>query len=308
MPAWLNYNNPLVRDLAWTIGSPPLLTANPEALLRNKHQIQTPAFCYWPETSWFETQLNDYIPILKKLDKNPDQLQESLARRKSPRLGIYFEALLTYWLSTNNRYTLLHHNLPIREKNQTNGAEITVGEFDFIVYDQHTQKTLHWEVAIKYYLGFGDVEQPWQWFGPNKKDRLDLKLKHLLNKQIQLSAHPTSKKQLHSLGIHIDETWVILKGYLFYPWHSHKNYPVFLSSSHLKGHWQQAIFFEKYEDTTQWKKLDRKHWLCPRGNWNLHQNVNNSSYTRPKYNAEYYFNVKNKMENQRRFIVPENWL
>ncbi len=311
MSVWLNYKNPLVRDLAWAIGSPALITSNPQHLLQNHlaGDAQTPAAScnYWPEPSWFETQLQAYLPALDQLERNPEPLAAILKALKSPRLGIYFEALLTYWLATSERYLLLQRNLPIRAINSASGHQTTIGEFDFIVLDKLTNKTLHWEVAIKYYLGLGNIEYPWQWFGPNKKDRLDLKLKHLLHKQTKLSNHPASKKTLDNLGIQIDETWVILKGYLFYPFNSPTQRPAFLSQSHLRGDWQKASEFERCEEVQQWKKLDRKQWLCEHENIFLNTAVNNCSYTSPTHSSEYYTNINNKTTSQRRFIVPDLW-
>ena len=164
MSYWLKYKQPAVRDLAWAIGSPALIKPEAQAFLLEALQIQAePASEHsitWPKSSWFKNQLEEFSPILDELDKNPTPLLEALKNRKSPRLGIYFETLLIYWLTRQERFKLLHHNLPIREHTLTAGHEITLGEFDIIVLDTSTGKTLHWEVAIKFIWAWETLISP----------------------------------------------------------------------------------------------------------------------------------------------------
>lgn len=320
MSSWLQYNQPAVRDLAWAIGSPPLIKPEAQSLLLESLQIEaqptSEQSIIWPEFSWFKNQLKEFSPILDELDKNPAPLLEALKNRRSPRLGIYFESLLIYWLNKQQRFNLLHHNLPVREQVPATGHQITLGEFDLIVFDNLTSKTLHWEVAIKYYLGLGSPDQPANWIGPNKKDRLDLKLKHLINKQTRLSQHPGSKSTLNKLKINIDETWVILKGYLFYPERFFQNslpqtrpiIPKFSASDHLKGIWQKASTFEELQNQSEWIKLDREQWLCPLKEPISPHLLKNKRYQAPENTAEYYAKNKKNSEIQRLFVIPDSWL
>jgi len=77
------------------------------------------------------------------------------------------------------------------------------------------------------------------WHGPGRKDRLDLKVDHLLSKQLLLSTHPVAKAALDRRGIVIDDRAVILKGRLFYPWRQRGPdfYPLSANPSHLGGSW-----------------------------------------------------------------------
>lgn len=71
----------------------------------------------------------------------------------------------------------------IEEEIQLNHAGRTVGAIDFLASTAPGIADEHWEVAIKFYL----LHQG-HWFGPNAKDRLDLKLNRMLTHQLALSA------------------------------------------------------------------------------------------------------------------------
>jgi len=216
--AELNYRNPLVRDLAWALSSPPLLQ-------RADPQLR------WLENGWFREISLRYAGALKQLERDPRPLQDMVDARKDRRLGSYFETLWKFWLNSNQRYRLLFANLPLRT------ASRTLGEFDFLVKDNKSGKTLHWEVAVKFYLGVADTSQPVNWLGPAQRDRLDIKTSRLLNHQSRLSHRPEAVQLFEQLGIEVDETWVILKGRLFYPAGIHADTPRGICPDHLKGFW-----------------------------------------------------------------------
>ncbi|CAM4015427.1 DUF1853 family protein [Vibrio neonatus] len=68
---------------------------------------------------------------------------------------------------------------------QLNDAGRTIGELDFILRQPHQNTAQHWEVAIKFYLLHQD-----KWYGPNARDRLDKKLRHMLTHQLQHTHMP----------------------------------------------------------------------------------------------------------------------
>jgi hypothetical protein len=190
-----------VRDLAWAVSSPPLMT-------------QLSHRCVWPESRWYQCLAEETLPWLIKLDADPAELDELLARQKDRRLGKYFETLWFYWLSHHKRYQVIDNNLQIIIDGET------LGEIDFIVFDRVTRQTSHWELAIKFYLGVGDTREMSNWHGPNLQDRLDIKVAHLLHRQSLISKDRRVAKWLKRSGITIDECMVVLKGRLYYPWHT----------------------------------------------------------------------------------------
>jgi hypothetical protein len=239
----MNYRDPLVRDLAWTLSSPPLLR-------RSDPHVR------WLEDNWFKDISRQYVEVLEQLDKDPRPLREAVEARKDRRLGSYFETLWRFWLNSNQRYRLLFANLPLYS------ASRTLGEFDFLVKDRKTGKTLHWEIAVKFYLGVADTSQPGNWLGPARRDRLDIKTNRLLNHQGRLSRHPQAVLLFEQLGIEVDETWLILKGRLFYPARVNAHRPRGTYPGHLRGFWIEQRSLSRLE-TSLWRPLERHQWLAP---------------------------------------------
>jgi len=239
----IHYKNPLVRDLAWALSSPPLLQ-------RSDPHVN------WLENGWFKQISGHYGDVLEQLDKDPRPLQEMVSAQKDRRLGGYFETLWHFWLSSNRRYRLLFANLPLRAGSRT------LGEFDFLVQDKVTGKTLHWEIAVKFYLGVADTSQPANWLGPAQRDRLDIKTNRLLNHQGRLSHCPEAVQRLEQLGIQVDETWLILKGRLFYPGGVNANTPHGAYPDHLRGFWIDQRSLSSLQASV-WLPLERNQWLAP---------------------------------------------
>ena len=105
----------------------------------------------------------------------------------------------------------MQRNLPIRE-----GGD-TLGELDFIIRDNLSGLNYHWEVAVKFYLGVADTHQCDNWHGPGKRDRLDIKLAHLRDRQSPICQRVQTQAVLREMAIDIAGCAVILKGRLFYP-------------------------------------------------------------------------------------------
>ena len=59
------FNNQSVRDLAWAISSPPLVT-------------NLSATCVWPGSEWFQQLYQESLPWLLTIDEHPAELEELL--------------------------------------------------------------------------------------------------------------------------------------------------------------------------------------------------------------------------------------
>lgn len=239
----LPYTRTEVRDLAWALCSPALLRRN-DANVR------------WPGATWFDSLCSHFHDTLVQLNAEPRTLCETLARRRDRRLGNYFETLWRYWLEHNPRYLLLYANLPVR------AGGTTLGEFDLLVHDRERGKTLHWELAVKFYLGVGDTSQPCNWWGPGRRDRLDIKTDRLLQHQSQLSRRSEARALISQQGLRIDETWVIMKGRLFYPRFGEYPPPRGANPQHLRGFWLPAQQLSML-GRRRWLILDRHQWFAP---------------------------------------------
>lgn len=222
-----------VRDLEWALQSPNLLEG-PSVVTEE----------------WCKETLEKHRESLLKLDENPEPLRQYLAKNcRSHRLGIYFEALISYWLSTVLKVDDLHQNTAIRQ----NG--VTLGEFDFLFKDPKTHLNRHWETAVKFYLYY---PQSRLYYGPNAKDRLDIKLSKIFDHQLKLSEHLEEEY----------ESKAFVKGTLFYP-HVNKwiswPAPAPIAATHTRGWWLRLSdkAFESFPKTSKWLPLERRQWLSP---------------------------------------------
>ena len=248
METKLPFRHPALRDLAWAIGSAPLLAPDDQ---------QT----RWLDKGWFQRRYEEYLPVLYELQRDPADLLQWLDVAGQRRLGSYFERLWMFWLKTNRRFRLLQANLPVRE------AGRTLGEFDLLVEDTHSGKQLHWELALKFYLGTGDTQQIENWWGPMKRDRLDLKFRHMQAHQCHLSHLPAAQRTLEQYAITVDGVWSIVKGRLFYP-RADVEYlqPGNVAAAHLAGWWQAASAFNDAatgKPALQYCLLEKHQWLAP---------------------------------------------
>lgn len=291
-----HYQHRCVADLAWAVSSPPLL------LLDGKE-------CEWFTDRWYRDQYRHIEARLRELDHDPIELKSLLAAQKDQRLGNYFETLWCFALQLNSRYQLIEHNLQVHD------GERTLGEMDFIVLDTETGRHAHWELAIKFYLGLGNTVSHDAWHGPGKKDRLDLKFDHLLNKQTLLSTHPVAKAQLEERGIFIDNRGVIFKGRLFYPFQQSGpgDYPCFANPSHLRSQWlTRRQFMHSYGAQARFVPLIRSGWMAEirtsracdvYSKGGLMRLVDSGQCRLPLYVVR----LEGGFEQERLFIVDNNW-
>lgn len=207
------YKNQEVRDLAWACFEEPLMNSRHLSgdgqTVTNCGLLLTPARRQW----------------LHEVDDDPSALIAHIAGIRSHRLGIYFEGLWHFFLAQDTQVDLVAHNLPVHDGGRT------IGEFDCIYYCHERRRHFHLELAVKYFLSNRTVTLPGQasrwdasrwdasrwleWWGPECQDRLDLKISHLMDRQIQLADKPPAQAILSQLGITDVAREVEIKGYLF---------------------------------------------------------------------------------------------
>ena len=289
-----NYRHAVVRDLAWAIASPPLM-------LSRKTE------CEWFDHAWYQQHYRDSSPWLQVLDQDPTPLLEAVAAQKDRRLGNYFETLWAYWLEAGSRYDLIARNLAIHD-----GGD-TLGELDFIIRDNLSGLNYHWEVAVKFYLGVADTRQLDNWHGPGKRDRLDIKLDHLRDRQSQICHLPQTQAVLREMAIDIAGCGVILKGRLFYP-HSDTDQrsPEGACQSHLRSHWYRlADFLASAQPADRFRPLLRAGWMSDHGLldtaasycWqDLLAAIQQGEYRLPLYLMRTRDGLSCRM-----FVVPDDW-
>lgn len=198
------YKNQAVRDLAWACFEPPLMNSGDLS-----SRGQTVSNCGLMITAAREQWL-------QAVDEDPSALIEHIHGIRSHRLGIYFEGLWHFFLEQDPLVDLVAHNLPVHHDGRT------IGEFDCIYYCHKRQRHFHLELAVKYFLSnrtvtdAGQAASQWrEWWGPECQDRLDLKVAHLMDRQIQLGDQPAAQALLLERGILDLDREVEIKGYLF---------------------------------------------------------------------------------------------
>jgi len=307
-----------VRDLAWVIKSPSLVS----------NQGDWPTIVAPDKNEWVDTWL-------LRLDNDPRPLLQHLAKEKSHFLGTYFESLWGFYLEAHPSFNLIAKNL------QVNGRQKTIGEFDFIIQDCISGDFIHQEIAIKFYLGFkkenshsfSDGEHIW--FGPQCRDRLDLKIDKLINTQTRLSKTEAGQCTLNSAcKQHTNEdnknlsqisSQIVLKGYLFYPENDTVIAPSYCNPKHLKGSWiTLTSLTNNIEAADAWCLLSKSNWMSrfqleygqtePYRNFYIHQTdlleavsekINKES--RPWMVAGLKQHTQGYLEEHRLFVVPDNW-
>ncbi|MBI6941135.1 DUF1853 family protein [Pseudomonas putida] len=235
---------PAVRDLAWALLSPPLLSAPP---CPQRHPLTGSAWADDPQ------RLVDW---LQALDSDDQPLRDWLAKITSRRLGLYYEGLWQFALGQAPGIELLAANLAIRSSART------LGELDILLRDR--DGTHHLELAIKLYLGptHASGSDPAQWLGPGCHDRLGSKLAHVAGHQLPMSSDAQSREALARVGVQQVQAHLWLAGYLFYPWPGYAAPPEGANPLHLRGRWVRRRDWS-IAAGERWQPLPRQAWLAP---------------------------------------------
>lgn len=231
---WQHYNNPYVRQLAFCIASPNIISSISSELCI-KHSFQLHDHEFW------KTQFFQYKTRLNELDHDPTELVLFISQLKSTRLGLHFEQFLLFWLRDNqyHDFQLIGHSLQQIEGNRT------LGELDFVILNRLTQQIEHWEVAIKFYLAESNLSLI-QWHGLNRSDTLAKKLQHFTQNQFQFYT-------IH--GQPIKKKYAVLKGQLYYPIDQYfSKTPYWINNLRRTGFWGHTIMSDLY-------RLTRQEWI-----------------------------------------------
>lgn len=279
------FSFPAVRDLAGVIASPSLIADRPDLI--------GDAEC--------ARMLEEAMPRLLELDRDPSPLLAWFdATGDSPLLGRYFEALVGYWI----RGVLGARRVEAGLKVLRGRAE--VGELDFVFEPAAARaqsgvpRLQHWEVSVKFYLCVGgrgetatgaggraggggsgaaregadggDPRRATAFLGTMTRDRLDLKMERVFERQLPRAHSVEGLETLRRAGFTAGNdgadrplSRALFKGALFYPaesdWRTHAHPPE-VSSAHLRG-WWSARLPESVGQDTRWVVLDRRRWLSP---------------------------------------------
>lgn len=295
---WSFLHDPHVRALAWLLDAPGLLDAHAP-------RWQACIATLGPAT-------NSDVVWLKELDARPHALHAAINTQPSARLGRYAEKLLTFYLQQTGR--LIAHNVQVR-----NGANDTVGEFDFLVRNESGNGAVHWEFATKFYL-LESVSAPAQidaFVGPNLADSLGAKMDKIMHRQLKLSVHPASARYL---TLPVTQALALVKGWLFYydaPSPPPLPHSLGVSQDHCRGFWCELPGLNLDDDAAQYLILSRLEWLAPARSAASHaltgeQMQKAVSTLLDQTHAPVMIAVCRQegdvvLEQRRGFVVPGNW-
>ena len=258
----------LLADLRWLLLSPPLLC---DSLFPG--QIQS-----------FSSDERESIEqwLLQLASREPPVCASDFEMQTYQRLGRYAEKLLWFFLlnfpnashpldatEDMKAYQLVAHNLAI---NSNVAGARTQGEIDFLLRDSQG-RPWHWELAVKFFVCepasvrvARDTVEAFEIIGPNRKDRLSLKIGKLFCRQLR-----------HIIPAPYGDTgWqpqAFAKGRIYYhldespPQHSlHLGKPL-LNPEHERGFWCLAnevhLLEAKFQGATLYP-LNRSEWLSPK--------------------------------------------
>ncbi len=244
----VSFTQPAVRHLHWAIFSPELAdTPNVPTL-----NIQlTPELNQW----------------LTKLDAEPSALMHFLSENDHQLLGSYFEVLWQFFLSHAPNWVLLGSGVQI-QSDCTNQQGVTLGELD-ILCGTVENPAIHLELAVKFFLlkpeCLGDKLN--HWIGPQTRDRLDLKLTKLSEKQFPFYFHHQTQQHLTQAELPTNAAQrLCLKGYLFRHI-SQSGKPVLpdaVNPNANLAHWCRANELASLKDLNQhWCIIEKSQWPGP---------------------------------------------
>ena len=227
---WEAYRRPFVRDLAYVLACPNVLTTWLDfAPHQTTHKVAIHSAAFWQQQ--FET----YKPRLKELDTTNayQSLTRYLLKRPSPnRLGFHFEGLLSFWLEDGFARKLHPYETLANNVQLYNGKQ-TTGELDLILYNHEDNLVEHWELAIKFFMGSAPFA-PINWVGINSNDNLQRKMTHMQTKQFRTVWVETKN---HG-QVKIDKRYGVIKGRFFLPMNiANFVYPHWLTLSFPMHEW-----------------------------------------------------------------------
>jgi hypothetical protein len=286
--------------------------ASPSMLVESP-QVVSNAVC--------QTILNNHSDWLLELDRHPGPLTAALQKQTSRRLGYYFEQLVAFWLQQRLAGDYFASHVRVFEQKRV------LGEFDFLFIPKGCGVLQHWETAVKFYLQFTHASGEVLWYGPNARDRLDIKLDRVFTHQLRLGDLPQGKALLQEKGFETVQAQTFFKGYLFYPVSSDWRHPHLLphrvAPDHLTGWWTTAnnLQLPARESSDRWIVLPRLEWLAPRVIYETRQSTLMDTHALQAFLGEHFRHSERSLllaqmardtnnhwrEKSRGFVVSADW-
>jgi hypothetical protein len=181
------------------------------------------------------------------------------------RLGHLVENIVSSLIKSSTNYKILYENIQLIEH------EITIGEIDFIVSNEHTKELSHIELAYKFYLYDPTISSKEinNWIGPNRNDSLKEKLEKIKNKQFPLLYHNAAKLKFNEIEIKAISQKLCFLVSLFIPYEYDKSFSN-IDPNAIKGYY---LNIEKWLD---FDHSENQYYLPQKKEWGIDPAENNT--------------------------------
>jgi len=174
-------------------------------------------------------------------------------------LGKRVEYFFEYYIKLALRYNIVNKNIQIIKDGNT------LGELDFILYDNFKKRFEHVELVYKYYLYDPSFENELdRYIGPNRNDTLVKKLNKLKDKQLPLIFDNNSKSYLNDVDIKNLKQTVCFKANIYLPLeYLGKNYSYF-HNCEIRGFYikREQFISQKAFSGFIYNLPHRYDWVC----------------------------------------------
>lgn len=193
------------------------------------HLVQSPPLIR--ATEWSSEGAIDANQFASALLRLLETKRWPMAEEIPLRVGRYAESLLRQsCIQAEADFPVLAQNLQIFNE------RATIGELDLVI--NAPEAPLHLELAVKLYLGLPEHSQSLDgWVGPNPRDTLGKKYRHLKFKQLPLSDTPQARQALGLSRVDTIHQYPWIKGYLFHYEDQALALPREVEASHKRGWW-----------------------------------------------------------------------
>ena len=184
---------------------------------------------------------------------------EKLEIKEQIPLGKRVERFFEFYIKNSKRYDLILKNIQIINNKKT------LGELDFILFDNKNEEYIHVELIYKFYIYKEHFENLLDRFvGPNKDDTLIRKLKKLKNNQLPLLHKNESKEYLKNIDLNNIKQVVCFKANLFFDCELPNEEINPLNNLCKKGN---ILSYDDFKNDSKYKKMQyflphRYDWIC----------------------------------------------
>ena len=183
----------------------------------------------WEEQSHFPFP-QYFLPEQKSLENISEKIK---VPEKLP-LGKRVEHFFNYTVNATTEEKILLNNIQIKQE------KITIGELDFLLKNDKTQKITHVELVYKFYVYDASFENEMErWIGPNRRDSLVQKVEKLQKKQFPLLFKAETAQLLKKTLVNAEEIEqkVCFKAFLFLPKDFSKEKISLVNKECIVGYW-----------------------------------------------------------------------